>query len=174
MSSEPVPNPLRDDDVQALIGTLGIIDAELMAGELDDDLVERLTRRLVQAALLRSEPDGGLPSPGRLLRAMEDLDQRLRYARGEYDSEPTPASGPTLHDLDFSSLEDARSCLERLPQGQLREPQIHRDQDRWRVGVCYPELPPDEDFKEREASLRGIAIELRGHYQGSQSAPPDN
>lgn len=167
-SSDAAPSPISDDDTRALIGILGIIDARLMAGELDDELVVHLTQRLVNAGLLPA----GTPSPGLLLRALEDLGQRLRHSRGEYDEAPSPATGPTLHDLDFATLEEARACLERLPAGPLREPQIRSVHGHWRVGACYPELPPDEDFQQREAALREIAAELGGHYRGSQGAPP--
>lgn len=76
--------PPRAQDVEALIGLLGLVEGELRAQQssrvwLD---LERLSERLVRAELLESGAD-----VLETARALGNINQRLRYVLGEYETE---------------------------------------------------------------------------------------
>jgi hypothetical protein len=84
-----VPNGVRDQDVRALIGMLAIIEGHLMVGEVPQHLTSRLRDRFVMVGLLDQS------SNSRDLRqAINDLNHRLRYARGDYPEPPAPLPVP--------------------------------------------------------------------------------
>ncbi len=85
----PVPNPVQHSDVAVLIGILAILEGAIWADSLDARTTSKVAERFVQQGLLAADHDQ------RDLRlAIGDLNQRLRYAAGEYDS-PPPPSGRT-------------------------------------------------------------------------------
>jgi hypothetical protein len=91
--------PLRRTDVVALVDVLDLLKAQLLLGDLDPDLVSRLSARLPD------EPGAGPDSPGdgaadapatsredvedRLLQALDGVAQRMRFALAEYDEPPS-------------------------------------------------------------------------------------
>jgi hypothetical protein len=91
--SEWAPRRLRDADVVALIGLLAVLEGELMlAIDLNDDIpdwAQHLAARLTKDGLLTSEP-----SNRDLRQALNDLNQRLRYAHGEYAEPPQSTPVP--------------------------------------------------------------------------------
>ena len=66
----------------ALIGLLAALEGEVLSGEASSDLVGRLSSRLARDGLLPAGDQQGLP------RALFEMNQRLRVARGEYDGVP--------------------------------------------------------------------------------------
>lgn len=84
---------LRDGDVAALIGLLAVLEGDLMiADRFHDDIpdwAQHLATRLTKDGLLAAEPTNR-----DLRQALNDLNHRLRYARGEYAE--LPQSGPVL------------------------------------------------------------------------------
>jgi hypothetical protein len=76
------PVTLADRDVAALVGVLAILAGQVLSGEAPR-LIRQLSDRLVRYGLL---PAGAASEP--LARALHDLNQRLRLARGEYDGVP--------------------------------------------------------------------------------------
>jgi hypothetical protein len=64
-----------------LIGILAVLEGELLAGEASDDLVTRLASRLRSNGCMRS----GLDERAAVRMALNDLNQRVRYALGEYE-----------------------------------------------------------------------------------------
>lgn len=73
------PNPIRSQDANVLIGLLAEFEGYLMAGELDEYLVNPFRKRFVQAGLIGDDSD-----ERGLRQAVSDLNQRLRYTVGEY------------------------------------------------------------------------------------------
>jgi hypothetical protein len=86
MTTDPaasVPNPVRRRDAGILIGVLAILEGAIGAGSLDEQTAGKIAERFVQVGLL-----AGDYNQRDLRQALGDLNQRLRYAAGEYDSPP--------------------------------------------------------------------------------------
>ena len=86
MTTEPaasVPNPVQHRDAAVLIGILGILEGEIWAGSFDGQTAGKIAERFGQQGLLAGDYD-----QRDLRQALGDLNQRLRYAAGEYDSPP--------------------------------------------------------------------------------------
>src|SRR3712207_2172958 len=75
MEPELCPRSIAGDDAAALIGVLAVLQDHALAGDLDGQLVARLSRRA-----------GGLDGSAGLAAALAGLHQCLRYALGEYDA----------------------------------------------------------------------------------------
>jgi hypothetical protein len=88
-SAAPVPNPVQDRDVKVLIGVLAILEGAVWSGDLDKWTTTRVADRFAQQGLLAADHD-----ERELRQAINDLNQRLRYAAGEYDSPPPPIPLP--------------------------------------------------------------------------------
>lgn len=163
---------MRQQDVEVLIGIVATVNGRLYAGQLDPDTIQEFAERFVGAGLLSREPDGSLPIAGKVRLALEDLVQRLRYAYGDYDVEPTPEPYMTAHVLELPSEDTALDCKDDLPDGQVRDPMIRYENGGGRLLFAfYPELPPDRDFNERMAALRETADRHGGRYPGHQGPP---
>ena len=86
MVTAPVcPRPLLRRDAEALVGLLAIVEGEATLSELAQRLVDRLSQRFAAVGLLT---EGA--SEREFRQALHDLNQRLRYALGEYDEPPIP------------------------------------------------------------------------------------
>jgi hypothetical protein len=85
----PVPNPVRTADAGVLIGILAILEGAIWGGSLDAWTTSKVAERFVQQGLLAPEHD-----ERELRQAISDMNQRLRYAAGEYDSLPPPVPLP--------------------------------------------------------------------------------
>jgi len=86
MANDPpdaVPNPLQRRDAEVLIGILAVLDGEIWGGSLDERTTSKVAERLVQHGLFTADH-----SRNEVHQALDDLNQRLRYALGEYDSPP--------------------------------------------------------------------------------------
>jgi hypothetical protein len=77
------PVTLADRDVAALIGLLAILEGEVLSGQASPHMTRHLSDRLARYGLV---PAGAASQA--LARALHDLNQRLRVARGEYDGVP--------------------------------------------------------------------------------------
>jgi hypothetical protein len=73
------PRPLLESDARALIALLAIVEVGVLNGSLDHDLRDHVARRSTEEGLLRAGEDDGLE------RTLDDLNQRARYALGEYE-----------------------------------------------------------------------------------------
>jgi hypothetical protein len=73
----------RARDLAALIGLLAVLEGELLVGGVTSHLAGRLGERLELSSLL---PEGA--DEEQLGQAIHDLNQRLRYALGEFDDFP--------------------------------------------------------------------------------------
>jgi hypothetical protein len=83
------PRNCQPRDLSALIGLLGVLEGELMTGEVSRHLSGRIRDRLERVGLLEA---GGTERD--LRQALNDLNHRLRYALGEYDEPPRPLAVP--------------------------------------------------------------------------------
>lgn len=79
----PVPNPVQLCDAEVLIGILAILEGAIWGGSLDEWTTGKVAERFVQQGLLAANHD-----QRHLRQAIGDMNQRLRYAAGEYDSPP--------------------------------------------------------------------------------------
>ncbi len=77
-SSEFCPRPLTRQDAAALIGILAVLEGEMSSGNLDEQALDHLRRRLTDDGVLTGGPDtDDLPA------ALGALNQRVRFALGE-------------------------------------------------------------------------------------------
>src|ERR1700733_6706414 len=79
----PVPNPVQHRDANVLIGILAILEGLIWAGQLDEQITSKVAERFVRQGLLDADHD-----QRDLRRAIDDMNQRIRYAVGEYDTPP--------------------------------------------------------------------------------------
>ena len=79
-----VPNPLQRRDAEVLIGILAVLDGVIWGGCLDEWTTSKVAERLVQQGLLTADHNRD-----DVHQALDDLNQRLRYVVGEYDSPPS-------------------------------------------------------------------------------------
>jgi hypothetical protein len=77
MVPELCARPITKADAAALIGVLATLQGHAMAGLLDDQLAVKLSDRM-----------NHLDPRSRLEASLDALNQRLRYALGEYDETP--------------------------------------------------------------------------------------
>jgi hypothetical protein len=86
MTTDPassVPNPVQHRDAEVLIGILAVLEGAIWAGSFDEQAAGKVAERFAQEGLLAGDYDRR-----DLRQALGDLNQRLRYAAGEYDSPP--------------------------------------------------------------------------------------
>lgn len=84
-SASSVPNPVQRRDAEVLIGILAVLDGVIWGGTLDGWATGKVAECLVRQGLLTSDPNWH-----DVHQALDDMNQRLRYAVGEYDSLPLP------------------------------------------------------------------------------------
>ena len=85
---EPTPNPVLGSDVPVLLALLGRYEGLTRGGGLDEHSIATLGRTCVRANLIAPE----VPlTQATVAGVLSDIGQRLRYAIGEYPSDPTVA-----------------------------------------------------------------------------------
>ena len=155
---DPCPRPLDRGDATALIGLTAVLEAHLLAGDLDPHLVDHLTRRL--------HADG----PPELRLALADLNQRLRYALGEYADPPVAATGQVDHHLGFADEAAARAFAGAVGDSAAEPVEVDGSASdgavRWQVAVRTSELPLSAAFDAQLDRLRSVAAEHGGSYGG--------
>jgi len=85
----PALNPVQQGDARVLIGVLAILEGAIWAGDLSGQTTSKVAERFVQQGLLAADHD-----QRGLRQAINDMNQRLRYTVGEYDSPPPPIPLP--------------------------------------------------------------------------------
>ncbi|WEO76370.1 hypothetical protein BJQ94_13480 [Cryobacterium sp. SO2] len=93
MTDTDCPHPLSRRDAAALIGILANLEGLVWVSRIDDDDVEMLRGRLKQDGATTPVSAGAGPRV-QLRQALNDLNQRLRYTLGEYNSPPDPEPVP--------------------------------------------------------------------------------
>ena len=81
----PAPNPVQRRDANVLIGVLAVLEGAIWAGDLNQQTTTKVAERFVQEGLLAA--DHGRRD---LRQAINDMNQWLRHAAGEYDGPPPP------------------------------------------------------------------------------------
>jgi hypothetical protein len=166
--------PLRPEDAGALIRMTAVLEGHLLIGELDPHVVDALVRHLNGAGLL--EADAGRPE---LRLALADLNQRIRYAAGEYDEPPTPDDGAADQRFGFSSpaaaLAFADACAaegEAAAAPVAVDGRAYDGDVGWEVAVRTTELPLSAEFDEHVRRLTALAATHGGTPGGWASVPP--
>ena len=80
MASDPpvsVPNPVQRRDAEVLIGILAVLDGVIWGGSLDEWTTGKVAERFVRNGMLAAHHDRH-----DVHQALDDLNQRLRYAGG--------------------------------------------------------------------------------------------
>ena len=93
MTTDPaasVPNPVQLRDAEVLIGILAILESAIWAESFDEQTAGKVAERFAQQGLLAGDYD-----QRDLRQALGDLNQRLRYAAGEYSSPPESIPRPS-------------------------------------------------------------------------------
>ncbi|SDR98310.1 hypothetical protein [Microterricola viridarii] len=91
VDADECPRPLTQADAAALIGILANLELLVMTRGISGDELGLL--------LDRAQADGyAAPGDGEheLRQALNDLNQRVRFALGEYDSLPAPSPVPVV------------------------------------------------------------------------------
>jgi hypothetical protein len=86
MANDPataVPYPLQRRDAEVLIGIVAVLDGVIWGGSLDEWTTSKVAERLVQQGLLTADHNRN-----DVHQALDNLNQRLRYTVGDYDSPP--------------------------------------------------------------------------------------
>ena len=83
---EPTPNPVLGSDVPVLLALLGRYEGLTRGGGLDEHSIATLGRTCVRAKLIA--PAAPI-TQATVADVLSDINKRLRYAIGEYASDPT-------------------------------------------------------------------------------------
>ncbi|MDQ7993689.1 MAG: hypothetical protein REI45_13550 [Propionicimonas sp.] len=83
--SELTSRPVYVRDVEALIGWLAVVEGEVWGGAGPERLIARLRQRFERVGLLSESDDERA-----FRQAVSDMNQRLRFALGEYADPPAP------------------------------------------------------------------------------------
>ncbi len=78
-SSELCPRPLTRVDAAALIGILAVLEGQILGSAIPTEVVDQFRRRMTDDGLLRGGEESDVPA------GLEELNQRIRFALGEYD-----------------------------------------------------------------------------------------
>ena len=162
-TTETMRRPLSDPDAGAIIGLLAIVEGELLVGSLDVELADRFRDRFVRAGLLPE--DAGL---GTLRRALAELNQRVRYALGEYAEPPAP-EGPSTHTVEFPDEVAAaqfRAAVESSWPGGNPAVASTPNRPATFVGVEDVALPLTDAFRAHQAAIEDLAGRFGGDYTG--------
>ena len=83
---DATPTPVSAADARILLAVLGRYEGELRGGAVNEHGVRTLGDRCAHVDLLQQERASDREAVAGVL---EDIGQRLRYAMGEYGSDPT-------------------------------------------------------------------------------------
>jgi hypothetical protein len=161
---DPAPNPLSREDAAALIGVLATLEGELLSG-LDNGLWNRLAHRLRSQGTIPA----GIGDRAGLRIAIANLNQRVRYALGEYDEPPEPDDGLADHHVRFDSADKAAAFVQAMEELGLPARQIHTrdpDSDPYLVTVTSGEPILSPDFEHRDEQIRNAAQRAGGFLEG--------
>ena len=83
------PNPVLRSDAAVLVGLLAVLEGFIWADKLPREFLDKVQARFVREGHL-TQGAGAYE----LRQAVNDMNQRLRYAFGEYDAPPQPIELP--------------------------------------------------------------------------------
>ena len=160
------PHPLDRQDAEALIGVMAVLEGHLITGDLDPNVVDRLSERLVG-------PDAGAAE---LRVVLWNLNKGLRYVLEEHD-EP-PVRDPGLVDLyvGFTAQATAHAFSQAVPSAGAPVAVDGRSYDdetvRWEVSVRSTTLPLSAEFDLERTLLLALAAHHGDRDVGRGSPPP--
>ena len=160
-ADEDLPRAVSGQDAEALLGLVIELEAALI-GDPAPEFVTRLSRPLRRAGLIG---DGdGRPE---LRLALANLNQRLRYALGEYENGPEPDTGLVDHDIVFGSTHDAlRFCDAIRELGMRCRHDDHGGPGPVRVVVTTTDLWLGPAFDAAQKHIEQVAVACGGSYNG--------
>jgi hypothetical protein len=169
-TEDAAPNQLTRQDAAALIDLLAILEGELLEGEVSDELLGKLATRLRDQGQIRAD----LYDRAGLRLALNDLNQRVRYALGEYEDPPEPGDGLAHHFVGFDTETDANRFREAMTALGLQPVQVPSDDESGPVQlmVTSGEVLLSRGFELRDKQIQDTAHEAGGRYIGWGGAPP--
>jgi hypothetical protein len=156
-----------------VIGILATLEGELLAGP-DNDLWDRLAEGLNDDDLM--PPNIGDRAALRI--AIANLNQRMRYAFGDYDAPPEPDDGLADHHVRFDTADKATAFVQAmdaigLPTQKLQS--AHPQTEPFLVMVTTGEPLLSEAFEHKDTQIREAADDTGGFYEGwGGGAPPQS
>lgn len=153
-----------------MLGIVIVLEAKVMSGEADNDLLESLDSRLSSSELI-SNSHGDKVS--HLRSALAELNSRLRYALGELDT-PELQIRATRHVIEVLHRETLAQCEDEISRLGPLLTEVESLGTHWRLHVELGGIRPSAKTKAQEAALRAIAERCGGRYIGNQdvySAP---
>jgi hypothetical protein len=169
-TEDAAPNPLTRQDAAALIGILAILEGELLADEVSDELLGRLAGRMRDHGQMRAHLD----DRAGLRLALNDLNQRVRYALGEYEEPPEPGDGLVHHFVGFDDDSAAMTFRQTMAELDLQAVQVPSDDesDPVQLMVTTGEVLLSRGFELRDKQVQDAAHEAGGRDIGWGGAPP--
>jgi hypothetical protein len=170
---DPTPNPLSRREAAAVIGILATLEGELLAGADND-----LWRRLMEGLRIDDLLPPNIADRAALRIAIANLNQRMRYAYGDYDEPPKPDDGLADHHVRFDSTDGASAFVQAmdaigLPTRPLQS--AHPETEPFLVMVTTGEPLLSEAFQRKDEQIREAAFDTGGFYEGwGGGAPPQS
>jgi hypothetical protein len=165
---------LSEQDVSVLLRLVIALEGELVAGAIDSELSEVLHRQFRREGLLDEQPpmDHEDLRPAQLRVGLTNLNQRLRYALGEYDTPQDPDLGWTNQYFRFGSQEAAEGFLSQARAAGERglAPTAGPENaaaESWEVAVVVEELMMTAALDAHVQELSRMAADHGGHPGGS-------
>lgn len=154
-----------------MLGIVIVLEAKVMSGEADNELLESLESRLSSSELVSNSQGDRVPH---LRSALAELNNRLRYALGEVDT-PELRICATRHVIEVPHREALAQCEDEISRLGPLLTEVESLGNRWRLHVDLVGIRPGARTEAHETALRGIAERCSGRYIGNQDvyAAPD-
>lgn len=162
---------VRHSDIAELIAIVALLESHVTAGDSHHAFTERLRRRLLQDGVL----DGGADL-AHVRLALVNLNQRLRYALGEYD-EPVPLDdgrvnlhfGFTTQSDAIAFQDDVLAIGEQVIQLIPVDGRAYDQSFSWQVTIWSTHIPLTGDFDRHFQQLADRAVKHHGGRGGWDS-----
>jgi hypothetical protein len=166
---------LSEQDVSVLLRLVIALEGELLAGAIDPELSEVLHRQFRREGLLDEQPpsmDHEDLRPAQLRLGLTNLNQRLRYALGDYDTPQDPDLGWANQYFRFASMEAAEGFLSQARAAGERglaptARPANAAPESWAVAVVVEELMMTAAFDAHIQALTRMAADHSGRPDGS-------
>ena len=149
-----------------MVGLLAVLEGELVSDQLASPTVQHICHRFERDGLLATAS-----GPGQLRLALAALNQRLRYALGEFNGPIEPPTGKSNQYFGFTTRSAADDFIaaalgngERASQPQVYDQHGYDEPVSWQVVISTTELPLTRQFDDRVRRLTMLAQQLGGFY----------
>lgn len=147
-----------------MLGIVIALEAKIMSGEADNDLLESLELRLSSSEFISNSQEDRV---SHLRSALAELNTRLRYALGELDT-PEIQIRATRHIIEVLRREALAQCADEVSRLGPILTEVEPLGTRWRLHVELEGIRPGAKTKAHETALRAIAERCGGRYIGNQ------